>query len=89
MGTEVVGPGGIWGQVQGVGSDHWATRSLPSLALIRAQRGRARSALFSRVNINDLTLKYSDTFIEAPTRPINATITPSSPILVPLKLKEI
>ena len=31
-GDEVLGPGGIWGQVQGVGSDHWGTRSLPSLA---------------------------------------------------------
>ena len=23
MGREVVGPGGIWGPGQGVGSDHW------------------------------------------------------------------
>ena len=31
VGTEVVGPGpgGIWGRVQGVGSDHWGTRSQP------------------------------------------------------------
>ena len=29
MVTEVVGPGGIWGWVQGVGSDHWGTRSQP------------------------------------------------------------
>ena len=29
MGTEVVGPGGIWGRVQGVGSGHWGTRSQP------------------------------------------------------------
>ena len=26
---DVVGPGGIWGRVQGVGSDHWGTRSHP------------------------------------------------------------
>ena len=26
---EVLGPGGIWGRVQGVGSDHWGTRSQP------------------------------------------------------------
>ena len=25
----VVGPGGIWGRVQGVGSDHWGTSSQP------------------------------------------------------------
>ena len=25
----VLGPGGIWGRVQGVGSDHWGTRSQP------------------------------------------------------------
>ena len=30
---EVLGPGDIWGRVQGVGSDHWGTRSLPSLGL--------------------------------------------------------
>ena len=29
MGRGVVGPGGIWGRVQGVGSDHWGTRSQP------------------------------------------------------------
>ena len=29
MGRGVVGPGGIWGRVQGVGSDHWGTRSHP------------------------------------------------------------
>ena len=29
MVTGVVGPGGIWGRVQGVGSDHWGTRSQP------------------------------------------------------------
>ena len=29
MGREVLGPGGIWGWVQGVGSDHWGTRSQP------------------------------------------------------------
>ena len=29
MGTDVLGPGGIWGRVQGVGSDHWGTRSQP------------------------------------------------------------
>ena len=28
-GDEVLGPGGIWGQVQGVGSDPWGTRSQP------------------------------------------------------------
>ena len=29
-GDEVLGPGGIWGQVQGgVGSDHWGTTSQP------------------------------------------------------------
>ena len=27
MGTGVLGPGGIWGRVQGVGSDHWGTTS--------------------------------------------------------------
>ena len=26
---DVVGPGGIWGRVQGVGSDHWGTKSHP------------------------------------------------------------
>ena len=26
---EVLGPGGIWGRVQGVGSDHWGTSSQP------------------------------------------------------------
>ena len=26
---EVLGPGGIWGRVQGVGSDPWGTRSQP------------------------------------------------------------
>ena len=26
---DVVGPGGIWGRVQGMGSDHWDTRSQP------------------------------------------------------------
>ena len=26
---EVVGPGGIWGRVQGVGCDHWGTGSQP------------------------------------------------------------
>ena len=25
----VLGPGGIWGRVQGVGSDPWGTRSQP------------------------------------------------------------
>ena len=30
---EVVGPGGIWGRVQGVGSDPWGTNSQPSLGL--------------------------------------------------------
>ena len=29
MGREVLGPGGIWGWVQGVGSDHWGTKSQP------------------------------------------------------------
>ena len=29
MVTGVLGPGGIWGWVQGVGSDHWDTRSQP------------------------------------------------------------
>ena len=29
MGREVVGPGGTWGRVQGVGSDHWGTSSQP------------------------------------------------------------
>ena len=28
-GGGVVGPGGIWGQVQGVGSDHWGASSQP------------------------------------------------------------
>ena len=28
-GDEVLGPGGIWGRVQGVGSHHWGTRSQP------------------------------------------------------------
>ena len=42
---EELGPGGIWGRVQGVGSDHWGTRSLPSLALHpRAARTRAKRA---------------------------------------------
>ena len=45
MGRGVVGPGGIWGWVQGVGSDHWGIRSLPSLALhLRAARTRAKRA---------------------------------------------
>ena len=26
---EVLRPGGIWGRVQGVGPDHWGTRSQP------------------------------------------------------------
>ena len=26
---DVVGPGGIWSRVQGMGSDHWGTRSQP------------------------------------------------------------
>ena len=29
MGREELGPGGIWGRVQGVGSDHWGTSSQP------------------------------------------------------------
>ena len=29
MGRGVVGPGDIWGRVQGVGSDHWGTSSPP------------------------------------------------------------
>ena len=33
MGTEVVGPGGILGWVQGAGSDHWGTSS-QALALV-------------------------------------------------------
>ena len=42
---EVLGPGGIWGRVQGVGSDHWGTRSLPSLGHHpRAARSRAKRA---------------------------------------------
>ena len=45
MGREVLGPGGIWGRVQGLGSDHWGTRSLPSLAHHpRAARSRAKRA---------------------------------------------
>ena len=44
-GDEVLGPGGIWGRVQDVGSDHWGTRSLPSLAHHpRAARSRAKRA---------------------------------------------
>ena len=44
-GGGVLGPGGIWGRVQGVGSDHWGTRSLPSLGLHpRAARTRAKRA---------------------------------------------
>ena len=45
MVTEVLEPGAIWGRVQGVGSGHWGTRSLPSLALQpRAARTRAKRA---------------------------------------------
>ena len=41
----VLGPGGIWGQVQGVGSNHWGTRSLPSLGLHpREAQTRAKRA---------------------------------------------
>ena len=29
MGRGGLGPGGVWGRVQGVGSDHWSTRSQP------------------------------------------------------------
>ena len=42
---EVLGSGGIWGRVQGVGSDHWGTSSLPSLGLHPfAVRTRAKRA---------------------------------------------
>ena len=45
MGREDLGARGIWGRVQGVGSDHWGTRSLPSLAHHpRAARSRAKRA---------------------------------------------
>ena len=45
MGRGDLGPGGIWGRVQGVGSNHWGTRSLPSLAHHpRAARSRAKRA---------------------------------------------
>ena len=52
----VLGPGGIWGRVQGVGSDHWGTRSQPSLGLHpRAARTRAKRAfLSSKYNILSL-----------------------------------
>ena len=42
---EVLGPGGIWGRVQGVGSDPWGTNSQPSMRLHpRAARMRAKRA---------------------------------------------
>ena len=45
MGREDLGPGGIWGRVQGVGSDHWGTRSQPLMGLHpRAARTRAKRA---------------------------------------------
>ena len=59
---DVVGPGGIWGRVQGVGPTLWVLtigvlEVNPELDSIRAQRGRARIALFSRVV---LKLSYHD-----------------------------
>ena len=45
MGRGVVGPAGIWGRVQGVGSEHWGTRSQPWAELHpRAARTRAKRA---------------------------------------------
>ena len=45
MVTGVLGPGGIWGQVQGVGSDNWGTKSQPRAGLhSRAARTHARRA---------------------------------------------
>ena len=52
MVTGVLGPGGIWGWVQGVGSDHWGTRSQPwagphlRAARMRADAREAREARF-------------------------------------------
>ena len=43
---DVVGPGGIWGQVQGVGSDHWGTRSHPWGRLRMGWPLKARRSLF-------------------------------------------
>ena len=42
----VLGPGGIWGQVQGVGSDNYGTSSLPSLRLHMGWPLKARRGLF-------------------------------------------
>ena len=49
---DVVGPGGIWGRVQGVGSTIEVLEVNPEQDSIRAQRGRALSSLFSRVGKN-------------------------------------
>ena len=49
-GNQDLGPGGTWGRVQGVGSDHWVLEVNAEVDSIRAQRGRARSALFTRVS---------------------------------------
>ena len=41
----VLGPGGIWGRVQGVGSHPWGTNSQPSMRLHpRAAQTRAKRA---------------------------------------------
>ena len=46
MGREVVGPGGIWGRVQGVGSDHWGTGSQPRAGLRMGWPLKAKRSLF-------------------------------------------
>ena len=46
MGREVLGPGGVWGRVQGVGSDHWGTRSQPWGRLRMGWPLKARRSLF-------------------------------------------
>ena len=56
----VLGPGGIWGRVQGAGSDHWGTRSLPSLphhprtARSRAKRAFSSSGYLTRTPGNEI-----------------------------------
>ena len=46
MVTGVVGPGSISGRVQGVGSDHWSTRSQPWAGLRMGWPLKARRSLF-------------------------------------------
>ena len=60
MGRGVVGPEGIWGRVQGVGSDPWVLEVNPERDSIRVQRGRARSALFSRVLFNTKMISLAE-----------------------------